>query len=234
VETDLHLSADGELVLMHDHTLDRTTDGRGPVREKTLAEIRRLDASAWKGEGFRGQRVPTFVEFLEWMLPHGEIQLCIELKDYPGTPEDNRWAFAAADQALALVDSFGVSERCIFNSWSARVLEHIARQHGRAIRLEGYHPFFLMGERSREPYDYLSSVCLFALRENESGRLRPWHEAVAEKAHFDEAIRHGVEPWVYYREEREDLYRRAISHGAKVITANDPAKALHLLQMIAS
>lgn len=58
IELDLHLSKDGALVVMHDAEVDRTTDGSGPIADKTLAELRALDAG-------RGERVPVFEEVLE-------------------------------------------------------------------------------------------------------------------------------------------------------------------------
>jgi glycerophosphoryl diester phosphodiesterase len=58
IELDLHLSKDGALVVMHDAEVDRTTDGAGPIAEKTLAELRTLDAG-------RGERVPVFEEVLD-------------------------------------------------------------------------------------------------------------------------------------------------------------------------
>ncbi|WP_406443977.1 glycerophosphodiester phosphodiesterase family protein [Streptomyces sp. NBC_00631] len=58
IELDLHLSKDGALVVMHDAEVDRTTDGTGPIAEKTLEELRALDAG-------RGERVPVFEEVLE-------------------------------------------------------------------------------------------------------------------------------------------------------------------------
>ncbi|MEU9892667.1 glycerophosphodiester phosphodiesterase [Streptomyces phaeochromogenes] len=58
IELDLHLSKDGALVVMHDAEVDRTTDGSGPIAEKTLAELRVLDAG-------RGERVPVFEEVLD-------------------------------------------------------------------------------------------------------------------------------------------------------------------------
>jgi glycerophosphoryl diester phosphodiesterase len=58
IELDLHLSKDGALVIMHDADVDRTTDGTGPIAEKTLAELRTLDAG-------RGERVPVFEEVLD-------------------------------------------------------------------------------------------------------------------------------------------------------------------------
>ncbi|WP_329289619.1 glycerophosphodiester phosphodiesterase [Streptomyces pseudovenezuelae] len=58
IELDLHLSKDGSLVVMHDTDVDRTTDGTGPIAEKTLTELRALDAG-------RGERVPVFEEVLD-------------------------------------------------------------------------------------------------------------------------------------------------------------------------
>lgn len=58
IELDLHLSKDGALVVMHDIDVDRTTDGSGPIAEKTLAELRTLDAGL-------GERVPVFEEVLD-------------------------------------------------------------------------------------------------------------------------------------------------------------------------
>ncbi len=85
IELDLHVSSDGALIVIHDDTLDRTTDRRGAIVEHTLAEIREADAGAeFAGaEGsypFRGAglRVPTFEEVLAW-LPEG-VRLVVEIK----------------------------------------------------------------------------------------------------------------------------------------------------------
>lgn len=64
VEIDVSLSADGQLVVIHDETLDRTTDGSGEVAGTTLAEIRRLDAGSWFSPAFAGEGVPTLDEVL--------------------------------------------------------------------------------------------------------------------------------------------------------------------------
>jgi glycerophosphoryl diester phosphodiesterase len=70
IELDLHLSKDGALVVMHDAEVDRTTDGTGPIAEKTLAELRALDAG-------RGERVPVFEEVLDAV----KAPLQAEIKD---------------------------------------------------------------------------------------------------------------------------------------------------------
>ena len=65
IELDVRMTKDGHLVIMHDPTVDRTTDGHGAVAEKTLQEIEQLDAGSWKSPEFKGVRVPTFEEVLE-------------------------------------------------------------------------------------------------------------------------------------------------------------------------
>lgn len=70
IEFDIQLSRDGALVLMHDSTLDRTTDGRGKASDLTLAELRSLDAGVRTHERFAGTRIPTFEETLA-MMPRG-------------------------------------------------------------------------------------------------------------------------------------------------------------------
>ena len=91
VEFDLRVSRDGTLVVVHDETLERTTDGSGPVAGRTMAELKRLDAGAmftadggrtfpWRG---RGVRLPTFDEIIE-SLPR-ELPCIVELKTAAAT-----------------------------------------------------------------------------------------------------------------------------------------------------
>ncbi len=77
LETDLHLTADGVFVCIHDATVDRTTDGRGPVAGMSLAELKALSASYGRPE-FRDERVPTLGE-LAALLP-ADVALALELK----------------------------------------------------------------------------------------------------------------------------------------------------------
>lgn len=78
IELDLHVSLDGELVIIHDPTLDRTTDGHGPVHACSLEELKRLDAGRWFDERFAGQRIPTLTEVLERFA--GTLPLALEIK----------------------------------------------------------------------------------------------------------------------------------------------------------
>lgn len=81
VEFDLRLTRDGVPVVLHDASLDRTTNGSGPLAEFTLAEIRELEARAGHGAEFTGVRIPTFEEVLE-LLPRN-IWINCQLKE-PG------------------------------------------------------------------------------------------------------------------------------------------------------
>ncbi|RST57424.1 DUF1080 domain-containing protein [Siminovitchia terrae] len=80
IETDLQLTKDGYLVIMHDTTVDRTTNGKGAVSSLTLEEIRQLDAGIKFGEEFAGEKVPTFREFLQ-AFKGKDVILLVELKD---------------------------------------------------------------------------------------------------------------------------------------------------------
>lgn len=65
-ELDVRLSKDGEVVVMHDATVDRTTNGHGNVRDLTLYDLKQLDAGAWKGPEFAGERIPTLQQCLDY------------------------------------------------------------------------------------------------------------------------------------------------------------------------
>lgn len=85
LELDVHVSGDGELVVMHDASVERTTDGQGKLKTMRLGEIKKLDAGAKFDRRFRGERVPTLAEVLDWA--RGRIALAIEIKGDP-QPDD--------------------------------------------------------------------------------------------------------------------------------------------------
>lgn len=78
VEMDVHLTADGHVVVLHDATLDRTTNGSGAVAERSLAEVRSVDAGSWFDAAFAGERIPTLHDVLD-LLPQGVLAL-VEVK----------------------------------------------------------------------------------------------------------------------------------------------------------
>jgi glycerophosphoryl diester phosphodiesterase len=112
VEFDVKLTQDGHAILMHDDTLERTTDGAGPVAAATLADIRRLDAGVRFGPAWQGERVPTLSEALA-VMAELEMGFNLEIKPCPGrAAETARAAMAAlaahwpAERPAPIVSSF--------------------------------------------------------------------------------------------------------------------------------
>jgi glycerophosphoryl diester phosphodiesterase len=95
IECDVNMTRDGQLVMIHDWTLDRTTNGSGPIRALTLDDVRRLDAGSKFGREFSGIRVPTTAETIELARDAG-ILMCFEVKGET-TEEYGRTAVALAD-----------------------------------------------------------------------------------------------------------------------------------------
>jgi hypothetical protein len=79
IELDVQQTRDNEIVVMHDPTVDRTTDGNGPVASLTLAEIRQLDAGSWFSAAFAGEPVPTLAETAALVAGSGS-RLNVEVK----------------------------------------------------------------------------------------------------------------------------------------------------------
>ncbi len=78
-EIDVHTTRDGEIVVMHDHDVSRTTDGEGLISEMDLADIRSLDAGSWFSRDFADEPVPTLDEVI--LALGGSMDLCIEIKN---------------------------------------------------------------------------------------------------------------------------------------------------------
>jgi glycerophosphoryl diester phosphodiesterase len=106
VETDIRQTADGALVVMHDATVDRTTDGHGPIADLSLAEVVRLDAGAWYAPDFRGQRVMQFDEFLRWVEGQRGFGAAIEVKAAGIGGEVARRAWASPSREHFAIYSF--------------------------------------------------------------------------------------------------------------------------------
>lgn len=113
VELDVQLSRDGELVVLHDATLDRTTDGSGTVSGRRWAEIAALDAGGWFGAAFAGERVPRLAD----VLAACPIGINVELKPGPDDGLERR--------ALETVDAAGAMHRVVMSSFDPRRLRRL-------------------------------------------------------------------------------------------------------------
>lgn len=121
IELDVHLSGDGVPVVIHDETVDRTTDGSGYVKDMTLDELKQLSAGCRFADEYYDERIPTLREVLDLFRdkPH---KLNIELKSdvfpYPGMRE----------KVIAMVKEFGIADRVILSSFDHVTLEAVKRE----------------------------------------------------------------------------------------------------------
>lgn len=89
LEIDVHYTKDKQLVVIHDDTIDRTSNGKGKVIDYTLDELREFDFGAYRGDKFKGERIPTLDEVLD-LVDHFSKTLLLEIKkpsQYPGIEE---------------------------------------------------------------------------------------------------------------------------------------------------
>lgn len=121
IETDLHMTKDGKVVVMHDYTVDRTTNGTGAVKELTLEQIRALDAGVKFGPEFAGEKVPTFEEFLA-EFKGKDVVLLVELK-----------ADGLEKQVMNEIEAAGMIDHVLlqsFNSNHIRTIRELNREVG--------------------------------------------------------------------------------------------------------
>jgi glycerophosphoryl diester phosphodiesterase len=110
IELDVQCTRDGAVVVIHDETLDRTSDGVGPVRHRTLAELAELDAGRWFAPAYAGERIPT----LDAVLRAVSIPINVELKP---TGDDG-----LERRTLDVVEAAGALQRVVFSSFAAESL----------------------------------------------------------------------------------------------------------------
>jgi glycerophosphoryl diester phosphodiesterase len=124
VELDVQLTRDGEVVVLHDVTLDRTTDGSGDVRELTLAEVRAVSAGypAQFGSAWIGERVPTLAEVLG--LVRGRARVMIEVKG-ESVSDDEEGGVEA--RTVEVVRRLGMADRVAIISFEHRALLRLRR-----------------------------------------------------------------------------------------------------------
>jgi glycerophosphoryl diester phosphodiesterase len=123
IELDVGLSRDRRLIVIHDDTVDRTTNGSGTVKSLTLEELGRLDAGSWFDPRFMGEKPPTLAEVLN--AARGRVLVNIEIK--PEAFEPHGSADAVERQVLSLVHEKKMVEDVLVSSFDWRVLANLRR-----------------------------------------------------------------------------------------------------------
>ena len=226
IEMDVHMTKDYHIVVCHDATLDRTTDKTGKICCMTLDEIRQADAGVRFGEEFRGEKIPTFEEFLELMATRPDLRLLLELKDYPEELGD--FAYASASHTLSLCRKYGVfgRDRLTVITFSTGICAWLRARYAKEdFYIHGFYPKTKMkGYEKDDPYKYYDEVCLFNNGEKDpQGFPITQDSLVADKARYDEFALMGIKPCVYYKlNTDEEVHRKSFENGALGFTSDDP------------
>ncbi len=217
IETDVRMTKDCHLVLIHDRDVARTTNGCGNVDEMTLEELRALDAGFWKGPEHVGQRIPTVEEFLDLIAPTDMI-VNWELKEYP--TELGERAYTCADKLFELIDRYGMAERSIINSFSQKILEYTADKQPGKLQIHGYFDYVKI-DVSEKPLDSFSDWIAIWRKDAEhvSGFI----------ADYEFAARRNLPTCILVPDDIAH-YKKAIELGCKMFTSDDPEKAIGFLK----
>ena len=120
IELDIHRCKSGELVVIHDESVDRTTDGTGLVKDLTLAELRKLDAGSKYNPQFAAEKIPLLSEVLS--LVDGKAIINIEIKNtpisYPGIE----------DELIGMLENYKYPEKIMISSFDHQVLQAVGHK----------------------------------------------------------------------------------------------------------
>lgn len=209
IELDVHICKSGEIVVIHDETVDRVADGTGTVADMTLEELQALNVSK-PIPGYKPTRIPTLEEVYALVKPTG-MHVNVELKtgyvDYPDLVE----------KCVALAAKMGMTDRVLYSSFNHRSLMEVKA-------IDPALPCGLLYELVMiEPWKYAGAYGMNALHPHLS-EVRC--EDLVPSAH---ACGMEVNPWTVNTEEE---IRFCIAHGCDRIITNYPDRALKILNNI--
>lgn len=220
IETDVRMTKDGYLVLIHDRDVKRTTNGSGFVDEMTLEEIRALDAGSWKAPEFAGMQIPTVEEFLEY-ISQTDVMINWELKEYPG--ELGERAFVCADKLVEMIKKYGMVERSMMNSFSEQILEHFYDTYPGEFVIHGYIDYKPAKDFASKPLEsFLDWAAI-------------WHKSAENPAGFKEDYTYAIERDILtciLVPDTEEMYQKALDLGCRMFTSNDPAAGIEILRKL--
>lgn len=207
LELDVHMTKDGEIIVMHDDKVDRTTNGTGRICEKTLAELKELSCGEYQGEILR---VPTFREFCEFVKPY-DVTINVEFKDYFDT-HGEEFSDLSMRKTVEIIEEFDLSDRAVMNSFDAHILKKLAEMNGGKYRTHGFYPYSIMRNVESDPTEYLYCACMFDFNADNAKFLQD----------------HGIETWLGAGVVTKEQFETGIALGAVLFTTNDTAEALRI------
>ena len=227
IETDVRMTKDGELVLMHDRSGLRTTGVDRNIDEMLLSEVKALDAGELFSPDFKGTTIPTVKEFIEYIK---DTDVCVnwELKLYPEDfPEEI--CFELADKLIAVIDEYNMAEKSIITCFSVKVLEHIYKKQGHRIPLqtEGLGYCRRSVDECNVPETELSDWSFLSPAEDTYTleNLEKW------KSDFTLCKENNVHICVCFPKDIEaEYYRRVIEYGTEIIYTDNIEQTAQILK----
>ncbi len=232
VETDVRMSADGVLFLMHNRVLDECTDATGRLEDHTADEILKMNAAV-KAEG-KVPYIPAFEhpalfsDFLSLAQEFPDVVLNVEFKNIPGRNGCSReFALEAAEKGAAMLLERNLGDRTLINSFSAAVVEHIRGKYGKRFH---YHTFYPWAENigyTIPPAEYCEVVCPLNWVYREDGTRFLRQQDMPER-YFEELRGSGMRIIVSggRGEDQFGKLDRLLSLGGSIIMADDPVETL--------
>ena len=224
IETDVRMTKDGHLILIHDRDVARTTNGKGFVDEMTLEQIRSLDAGFWKGPEFIGLKIPTVKEFLDYIVTT-DLMINWELKEYPADLGEER-AFNTIDKLVEMIDAYGLAKRSMINSFSDRDLEYVSDKYGDKFVIHGYIGFseeirhFDTSEKPVESfYDWT------AIWKKDDNHVAGFNQD------YEYAKEHDVLSCILVPD-KEEYYKQALDMGCRMFTSDNPEEGIKILKKL--
>lgn len=205
IELDVQLTKDGEVVVIHDETIDRVSTGKGAVRDYTLEELRRFSFHNHK-KGYEGIPIPTLKELLEQVKPGG-MEVNIELKT------GIYWYSGLEEKTVELVKAAGMEKRVIYSSFNHYSVQKILELDGEAETAYLYSDVLL----NVENYAKNTGVC----------GLHPavYHLKMAD--FLDSYRRSGLKVRVWTVNDEADM-RRFMENDLEAVITNYPDRALRV------
>lgn len=223
LETDIRMSADRKLMLIHDDSLDRTTDKTGLVRELTFDQIRTANAGD-------GEKVPTLEELFEGTADFEDMIYNLELKDFAET-EGEDFALESVDRVLDAVERYGLADRVIINSFSTHLLAHAHKKAPGRYAMHGFFPFYHMFG-AEDPTEFLTNATVFNSTLGQDGKPVKNPDPIAPFEIYSSLAEKGVTPWLPSAVRDPAFVITLLGRGVRVITSDSPVALSRALGLI--
>ncbi len=203
IEIDVHGTSDGRVVVIHDATLDRTTDRRGLVRQQTLDQIRNADAGTWFGREFKGAQIPLLEEAIE--TTRHRALLLVEIKGE-----------FLAEKVLQIVDDMEATDQVVIQSFNPETIRRVK------LLDAGIPTALLIGKLPAVPSRVRARRLIKQVLEVGANALAIWH-ATLTPPFFEEMRKRAVSVWAWTVDE-EFVMRDMVQMGVQGIITNHPEK----------